>query len=68
MDHAVEVPGRQVDGKGAVQCVLGSTTGADPEPVALSLCYQIARKKLLNLKIAEHRGHIAPMLTFNTVC
>src|SRR5882724_9181597 len=48
-------------GKGAVQCVLGSTTGADPKPFALSLCYQIARKKLLDLKNRRaswpHRAH-----------
>jgi len=25
-------------------------------------------KKLLDPTIVEHRGHIAPMLTFNTVC
>src|SRR6476620_6911773 len=29
---------------------------------------RIARKKLLDPTIAEHRGHIAPMLTFDTVC
>jgi hypothetical protein len=27
-------------GKGAVQCLLGSTTGFDPKSFALSLCYQ----------------------------
>lgn len=39
-----------------------------PEAFCTFALLSDCEKKLLDLKIAEHRGHIAPMLTFNTVC